>query len=449
MTGAAVPLPQRARPQLPGLRLLGDDRLARLAAAGNQQAFAEIYRRYHQPLYRYCLSIVRNPEDASDALQSTAAKAMGALLGEDRDIALKPWLYRIAHNESISILRRRHEHVSIEDVEPAARETPESNLAVREQLQELVADLGELSERQRGALIMRELNGLDYDEIADVFSVSAAAAKQTVYEARTALHDRAQGREMDCAEIRRALSDGDRRVARGRRIRAHVKGCAGCRDFELLMGRRPAELAALAPPLPAASAAAILNGVLGGGGASGGGGLIAAVTGGAVTDAGSKAVAIGAATLVAGAGVIGVVGGNVPGFAGEDGGGSSERAVDTRKAAGGAGHEARGRRDARDNAAARRREQRAERRERRERAQDRALRGGSGGGAAPRGEQDPGVPPSSRHVRPQSGPTGSAPAPVNNTLRRGGRLGETVQNVAGQTPVAVPDPPVDVPVDLP
>jgi RNA polymerase sigma factor (sigma-70 family) len=84
-----------------------DERLARLAARGSEAAFAAIFERHHQALHRYCHSIVGNGHDASDALQSTMLKAYRALTGETREINLKPWLYRIAHNESISLLRER------------------------------------------------------------------------------------------------------------------------------------------------------------------------------------------------------------------------------------------------------------------------------------------------------------------------------------------------------
>src|SRR3954452_11813626 len=86
-----------------------DDRLALRAAGGGERAFAAIYRRYHQSLYRYCLAIVGDSQDAQDALQNTMVKVLGALPGEERRIQLKPWLYRIAHNESIELLRRRRE----------------------------------------------------------------------------------------------------------------------------------------------------------------------------------------------------------------------------------------------------------------------------------------------------------------------------------------------------
>ena len=91
----------------PALRVLGDRRLARLASKGDARAFAAIYERHHQDLFRYCRAITGNSEDAGDALQSTMAAALRALPGEDREIALRPWLFRIAHNESISLVRRR------------------------------------------------------------------------------------------------------------------------------------------------------------------------------------------------------------------------------------------------------------------------------------------------------------------------------------------------------
>ena len=86
----------------PGLLQAGrrssDQRLARLASRGSARAFALLYERHHQALYRYCRSILHDDEDARDALQSTMAKALAALRDEKRDFELRPWLFRIAHN---------------------------------------------------------------------------------------------------------------------------------------------------------------------------------------------------------------------------------------------------------------------------------------------------------------------------------------------------------------
>src|SRR5947209_13764414 len=90
--------------------LLGDERLGRLVAAGHERAFAVIYERYHQTLYRYCRSLLRDEADAQDALQSTFAAAFAALRRGQRDAPIRPWLFRIVHNESITVLRRRRSH---------------------------------------------------------------------------------------------------------------------------------------------------------------------------------------------------------------------------------------------------------------------------------------------------------------------------------------------------
>src|SRR5882757_2846952 len=102
MTPAAVLSLARARGGEAALRVLPDEQLARLAAKGDARAFALIYERHHQELFRYCRSITRNSEDAADALQSTMAAALRSLPGDDREIALRPWLFRVAHNESIA-----------------------------------------------------------------------------------------------------------------------------------------------------------------------------------------------------------------------------------------------------------------------------------------------------------------------------------------------------------
>src|SRR5579859_5384615 len=96
----AHPLLTAARPRR--LAVIGDDRLARLVGAGNEQAFATLYARHYQRLYRYCRSILHNDSDAQDALQSTFIRAYAALTEGRRDAPLRPWLYRIAHNESVS-----------------------------------------------------------------------------------------------------------------------------------------------------------------------------------------------------------------------------------------------------------------------------------------------------------------------------------------------------------
>ena len=160
------------------LALSGDERLAGLVGSGSERAFAAIYERYHQPLYRYCRSIVRDDADAQDALQSTLASAFAALKRGQRDAPLRPWLFRIADNEAISLIRRRRGDVELTDVSEQFVASAEDRAGERAGLGLLVADLRELPDRQRGALVMRELSGLSHEEIAIALGISVGAAKQ-------------------------------------------------------------------------------------------------------------------------------------------------------------------------------------------------------------------------------------------------------------------------------
>jgi RNA polymerase sigma factor (sigma-70 family) len=276
---------------------MNDDRLASRAAAGDERAFAAIFERYHQSLYRYCLAIVGDSEEAQDALQNTMFKMMRALPGEKRRIDLKPWLYRIAHNESIELLRRRREASLLDADLAAAGPGLAEEVASRERLRGLISDLDELPERQRGTLVMRELGGLEFAEIGAALDTSPAVARQALYEARLSLRQMDEGREMSCATVTKALSDGDGRVTRRRDIRAHLRACPDCRSFRDGIKSRERDFAALSP-LPAVAAAGVLQAVLGGNSAgAGASGLVGALGGGTAKSLGASAALKGAATV--------------------------------------------------------------------------------------------------------------------------------------------------------
>ncbi|HEX2105196.1 MAG TPA: RNA polymerase sigma factor, partial [Solirubrobacteraceae bacterium] len=282
------------------LRLLGDERLARLAATGSERAFAVLYERHHQALYRYCRTIVRHDEDAADVLQTTMVRALAALGRRAPDAPMRPWLFRIAHNEAISLLRRRRQTTDLDQAPELEGPRLEARVEERSRLATLVADLNELPERQRSALVMRELSGLSHDDIATSLDISVSAAKQAIFDARTGLQEFAKGRTMECAEVQRIISERDGRMLRGRPLRAHLRSCESCRALRDAIGARRSDLAALAPPLPAAAATGLLSGILGGGHGGGAGGLLsgvaAKVTAGATT---GKALAGAAVATVA------------------------------------------------------------------------------------------------------------------------------------------------------
>jgi RNA polymerase sigma factor (sigma-70 family) len=272
------------------------------AARGSSAAFTAVYERHHRALYRYCRSLLGDDDEARDALQSTMAKAFAALRFEERDFELRPWLFRIAHNEAVSRLRQRRDAVDLRVVETLGTDSLAQTVELRERLAQLRADLKELPERQRAALVMRELRGLGHAEIAAVLGGSPQTVKQTIFEARTALLECAAGRGMACADVQRMLSDGDGRVLRGRRIGAHIRACRACREFEAALAERPARLAALAPAPPAAAAATWLGRLLAATGSSSGPSWLA---GGVAGTLATKAAAVVVATAtVAGAATV-------------------------------------------------------------------------------------------------------------------------------------------------
>jgi RNA polymerase sigma factor (sigma-70 family) len=239
---------------------LGDERLARLAARGSDRAFAAMYERYHQQLYRYCRSILRNDADAQDALQSTFTRALSALKRDKRSAPVRPWLFRIAHNEAISVLRRRRGGDEQLDGAPLPTvASAEDQAGARARLELLMGDLATLPDRSRSALVMREMSGLSHEDIAVALDISTGAAKQAIFEARRGLLECAEGRAMPCDEVCRAVSDGDRRVLRGRRVRAHLRDCASCAAFAASIKTRERDLRAFAPALPVAASITLLS----------------------------------------------------------------------------------------------------------------------------------------------------------------------------------------------
>jgi RNA polymerase sigma factor (sigma-70 family) len=218
-------------------RPLGDERLAHLVAAGHDPAFATLYVRYRDMLVRYCHSLLRDEQDALDAVQSTMLNALLALRQDRRNGPVRPWLFRIAHNESITVLRRRPAADPLDERRPAPSADVHRTAEARETLAGLLADLGHLTAHQREALVLRELAGLAYEELADALETTPLAARQAVFAARTALRDQHEGRQMPCEAVQRRLADGDRRAVRGTALGAHLRACRDCHGFAASIGR--------------------------------------------------------------------------------------------------------------------------------------------------------------------------------------------------------------------
>ena len=158
-----------------------------MAREGSARAFEEITRRYQRRLRSYCTQFV-GPAQAEDAVQQAFLSAYVALRGESRrEIALRPWLYRIARNCAIDLLRSTppdHEQL---DLEYDGVPQPPRLVEQKEEMGRLVAALQRLPEGQRRALTLRELEGRSYEEISQTMGQTGPGVRQMIFRARTAL----------------------------------------------------------------------------------------------------------------------------------------------------------------------------------------------------------------------------------------------------------------------
>ena len=165
----------------------GDARLAELAGLGSEAAFEAIVHRYRRALLAHCAQVVGD-SDADEAVQEALLKAHRALAGGTPVHSLGPWLHAIAHNSALAMLAGRRAGAEYREDDVAGDATPE--LVHRERLDALVGAMLSLPARQRQALVMRELEGRSYDEIATRLGASNGAVRQLLSRARTSIRER-------------------------------------------------------------------------------------------------------------------------------------------------------------------------------------------------------------------------------------------------------------------
>src|SRR5436305_2033676 len=168
------------------LRTQSDARLVDLVRAGHDSAFEAIVQRYRKPLLGYCSRLLPASR-AEDAVQQTFLKAYQSMMSGDAELRLRPWLYKIAHNSSLNLLRQNgwsHEQLD-ENMDGVQR--PDQALELRERLRTTVAAVNALPERQRDAVLLREIDGMSYEEIAVALGVGDGAVRQLLHRARATL----------------------------------------------------------------------------------------------------------------------------------------------------------------------------------------------------------------------------------------------------------------------
>jgi RNA polymerase sigma factor (sigma-70 family) len=288
----------------PLLKLQGDERLVALIRVGHDHAFEALFERYHSRLLAFCRHMLRSTEDAEDVLQEVFVKAHAAIRADDRYINVRPWLYRIARNRCLNHLRRPvADGQDSMDVLPSENGvTTAERVQRREEFRALVDDVGHLPETQRTALLLREIDALSYEEIAETMSTTIPAVKSLLVRARMSLAEATQSRLLTCGEVRLELAEAAEglRKATGP-VRHHVKRCEPCREYRGELRSNSRTLAALAPLGPLALLHKLIIGKLGGiGGTSSAAGGSAA--GGAAAAGGSAGAAAGTSVVAAGAG---------------------------------------------------------------------------------------------------------------------------------------------------
>ncbi|MFN2615863.1 MAG: RNA polymerase sigma factor [Thermoleophilaceae bacterium] len=288
--------------------MLGDDRLVAHLRRGSEPAFEVLYERYGARILAFCRHLLGSHEEAEDAVQQTFASAYRDLLRDEREIRLKPWLYTIARNRCLSVLRARREELSPEvDIQVTGLE---EQVERRAELRQLLRDLGDLPEEQRAALLLSEAGGLAHADVAEVLGCEVHRVKALVFRARSGLMQRREARELPCVEVREQLANLRGGSLRRSHLRHHLSECPGCRGFREEVKRQRLLLAAALPVTPSLGLKASVLSAAGFGGGTGGG---AAVTGAGVVSGGLPAVAATAAKIAVVGALVG--GGAVGGHA--------------------------------------------------------------------------------------------------------------------------------------
>ncbi|HEX6781614.1 MAG TPA: RNA polymerase sigma factor [Solirubrobacterales bacterium] len=299
----------------PLLKLQGDEKLIAMARSGNPGAFETIVDRYQGRLLGFCRQMLSSTEDAEDVLQEVFVNAYRAMLADEREINLRPWLYRIARNRCLNYLRKpKAEAQETMDLVPEvdAASTAEK-VHNREEFRQILSDVNKLPETQRSALLLREMDALSYEEIAAAMDTTVPSVKSLLVRARISLTEASQARLLTCGEVRIELSEAAEGLRKASApVRRHVRECDECADFRSQLRSNEKALAALFPVAPLIAFKGFILSKLGLGGAGGAG---ASAGGAGAAGAGAGAMGgVGAAAAIGGgsaAGGLGAIGGAI------------------------------------------------------------------------------------------------------------------------------------------
>jgi RNA polymerase sigma factor (sigma-70 family) len=253
------------------LKLRSDIALAERFAAGDDAAFAVLYERHRPSVIAVCMGVLGSTHDAEDAAQDAFA-SLAVSLRESPPRELCAWLARVARNAAIDVARRRRRGITSDGEVP---DVPAGTSSGKVELESVIAGIRELPGSQRTALLMRELGGHTYAEIAALLEIDVEAVRGLIARARVGLRIHREASELSCAAARAALAaepDGSRAE---KTVRRHVRGCPPCRAYRQALRKDAKALRGILPG-PA-------SGVAGGGAIFGGLAAKGALLGGAVS----------------------------------------------------------------------------------------------------------------------------------------------------------------------
>ena len=251
-----------------------DHELVTAVRRGDDRAFEQLYARYHRRIAAYVRGMVKDHGRAEDVTQEVFVSALRRMRETERPIGFKPWIYEIAKNACIDAHRRRRrtEEVSFDAddrLSPADQvrlvatgPEPDQAVGVKQDVDHLFGAFGEVSDSQYEILVLREFEGLSYEEIGTRMGMSRPAVESALFRARKRL-----GEEYDelasgarCTRVQGMIADGGELRGRGdrRRLARHVSHCQPCRraaaraglDLPRPVRRRVAERLAGLLPLP-------------------------------------------------------------------------------------------------------------------------------------------------------------------------------------------------------
>jgi RNA polymerase sigma factor (sigma-70 family) len=297
------------------MKLQGDEKLIAMARAGNPGAFETIVDRYQGRLLGFCRQMLGSTEDAEDVLQEVFVNAYRAMLADEREINLRPWLYRIARNRCLNYLRKPKADAqeSMDMVPEVDAASTAERVHNREEFRQILSDVNKLPETQRAALLLREMDALSYEEIAAAMDTTVPSVKSLLVRARISLAEASQARLLTCGEVRIELSEAAEGLRKASApVRRHVRECDECADFRSQIRSTEKALAALSPIGPLLAFKGFILSKLGLGGAGGAG---AGATGAGAAGAGAGAVgSVGVGAAISGgsaAGGLGALGGAI------------------------------------------------------------------------------------------------------------------------------------------